>query len=277
MNGGSQSCRELGLGCTAMGVQRDVRIVTATPIPMVSIVAAGHVARACHPDVRAASPVVACRRPRSNRRKPKGSMLSRAAVSSAIVIACLTVWLGSAQPVAAECNPPGADLSFRRAVPLAQRVVIGTVTEVRPDGVQTDPSGASARFTLTVTRVLRGDSPDAMAIEFLETNGCIRWVRASVGDTIALALDVGRAEPPVATNTAAWISARPARSAFEAITMAGAIALARMVPPDTSMATGTRPDTFVPLLPIVLGAAGALAALLRRPTRRIGRRRPLVD
>lgn len=33
---------KLGLGCTAAGVARDVRIVTATPIPVASIVAAGH-------------------------------------------------------------------------------------------------------------------------------------------------------------------------------------------------------------------------------------------
>jgi hypothetical protein len=33
---------KLGMGCTALGVARDVRIVTSSPIPVDSIVAAGH-------------------------------------------------------------------------------------------------------------------------------------------------------------------------------------------------------------------------------------------
>jgi hypothetical protein len=33
---------KIGLGCTAVGVPRDVRIVTSSPIPIDSIIAAGH-------------------------------------------------------------------------------------------------------------------------------------------------------------------------------------------------------------------------------------------
>jgi hypothetical protein len=146
----------------------------------------------------------------------------------------------SSAPVDAECNPPGADLSFRRAAPLAREVVAGTVIAVQPDGLGTPrPAGSSFRFTVAIEHELRGEVPSPLIVDFLETGGCVRWISASVGDVIALALDVDRTDPGIATNTAAWIKGTTGDSGgFESVTLAELRALL-VRPPDTSTDPGS--------------------------------------
>ena len=187
---------------------------------------------------------------------------------TAAVAWSLIVMATVAPPVAAECNPPGADPSFRKAVPLASRVVIGTVIEVRPDGFGSGAAGPSSRFTLAITHRLRGDAPSIMGVEGLVTNSCIRLVSAALGDEIALALEVRDATPPIALNTAAWLKGVPTGfGVFESITLAEAIALVRQSPPDTATsAEHARERRGVPIVVLIAGAAGGLVSVMKRRT-----------
>ncbi len=198
----------------------------------------------------------------------------RAALAVGLIVGTVAASTLGARPVAAECNPEGADLSFSRAVPLAERVVIGTVVEVPPDGSQ--PPGPSSRFTLAVSHVVRGEARDLMVFDFLPTHGCIRWVSASLGDQIALALDVHEADPPIAPNTAAWISPLPEGSSFESVTVRQVFRLAGNGPPDTATATAAEPRSAdgIPWALLLAAGSGAMAIVLRRPTRRDDSRYP---
>lgn len=156
----------------------------------------------------------------------------------AVALSVLALAAGSAR-VNAECNPPGDDPSFRRAAPLARVVVAGTVTAVHPDGLDTPrPPGSSFRFTLAIEHQFRGEVPSPLVVDFLETEGCVRWISAAVGDVIALALDVDQTDPGLAANTAAWIEGRTGDYwGFESITLAELSALF-IRPPDTSTDPG---------------------------------------
>ncbi len=161
-------------------------------------------------------------------------VIARIGTFALLAVAALVAVAG---PVAAECNPPGPDASFRRAVPFASRVVIGTVVEVRPDGVHPlGDEGPSSRFTLAVAEVLRGEAPVRLRLERLETGNCMRWLAVRTGDEIALALDVRQTEPALARNTAAWIRGEHYLGAFETMTIADVHELVRVAAPDTATA-----------------------------------------
>lgn len=186
--------------------------------------------------------------------------------------AAVAVLIALAPSVAAESNPPCADLSFRKAVPLAAQVVIGTVTEVQADGLSPyNASGPSARFTLVVEQALRGKAPPIMHVEYLETHGCYRFVSASVGDRVALALQVAAADPPIATNTAAWIhGSPPGPGAFESITMAETVALVGQGPPDTSTEPREHSEPAQEVAPFGLIFLASAALILWRGKRSLG-------
>jgi hypothetical protein len=154
--------------------------------------------------------------------------------------AAIAMLLIAAQPVRAECNPPGADPSFRKAAPYATRIVIGSVVAVEPDAV--DPGdGTSYRFTLAVERTLRGTATPILIFSRLETGACVRWLSAATGDRLAMALDVHSSDPSVPTNMAGWLLGAPPESgAYEALTLLEVLDLAQgPKPPDTS--TGPSP------------------------------------
>src|SRR5687767_13493649 len=81
---------------------------------------------------------------------------------------------GLAGPVLAECNPAGADVSFSRTAPYAQRILVGRVVDSQPDPDGQGPAQDGVTFTLEVQQVLRGPSTAKLAVDHLETGGCIR-------------------------------------------------------------------------------------------------------
>jgi hypothetical protein len=191
------------------------------------------------------------------------------------VTAVAGLLLTSATPVAAECDPPGADPSFRRAVPYAPTVVVGRVVATAPDGLS-PAGGPSFRFTLAVDQVLRGRSTSVIEVDHLQTGGCVRWLSAAIGDRIALAMHADGADPSIAANSAAWIVGTPPLSTgFESITLAEVLDLVHLAAPDTSTAAAASDGTaFGPIPTGLITAVAAiwLAVRLDRTTRRRRRR-----
>jgi hypothetical protein len=180
------------------------------------------------------------------------------------VVAVTGLLLTSAAPAAAECDPSGADPSFRRAVPSASTVVVGKVVATAPDGLS-PAGGPSFRFTLAVDQVLRGRSASVIDVDHLETGGCVRWLSAAIGDRIALAMDADGSDPSIASNTAAWISGTPpASTGFESIALAEVLELVQGAAPDTSMATVARDETApAPPLVVLMTAGVAICFAMR--------------
>lgn len=150
-------------------------------------------------------------------------------------------------PVLAECNPPGADPSVRPALQAAKRILVGTVVAVEDD----DPGGVyppdtSYRFTLDVDRVLRGSATRTLEVDRLETDACLAWIPARLGDRIVLALDTGRANG-MATNTAGWLAGRPPEGApFDVITLDEVESIVGAPTPPAPPATSTAPAASPP-------------------------------
>lgn len=178
------------------------------------------------------------------------------------------------RPAAAECDGPYPD--FRKLTATATTILIGDVVEVRGGGGW-DPAdaGVSSRFTLQVRYVLRGDSPEFVAVKDLPTQPCAPIIGARHGDRIALALDGLDYEPPMKVNMIAWIDAPPPpgfgdESASRGLTLsvADVYALVGLEPPAASAAgapgsEGPPADGSPPILPVlllVLAAAAVIAA-----------------
>ena len=151
-------------------------------------------------------------------------------VAASLAAAALLV---STQPVAAECNPPGADTSFRKAAPYAARIVVGRVVAVGPEATIGGDTG-SYQFTLDVEHVLRGEAASTIEIDHLATGGCVRWLAAALGDHIVLALEVRRPDATYARNTSAWLSRTQAIANYEILSMAEIREVAREQLPETS-------------------------------------------
>jgi hypothetical protein len=85
-------------------------------------------------------------------------------------------------------------------------------------------------------------------MDHVETGACIRWLAATEGDVIALALDVRHPDLSIARNTAAWIAGTPPPLvSYDTITLAEVRELVGVTAPETS----TEPDE---------GASGNAAA-----------------
>lgn len=189
----------------------------------------------------------------------EGSLLraNRTMVPLSIAVVMLLL---SVEPVAAECNPSGADPSFRKAASFAARILIGNVVAVAPDDLNA-ADGASFRFTVAVERTLRGPATRTLVIDRVETGACVRWLSAKTGDRIALAMDVRASDPSVPTNTAGWLAGTPP-DAYETVTLAEVLDLAKSPsPPDTSTGPGHRDASpFGPLAAVAVFAVAWLAA-----------------
>lgn len=173
-----------------------------------------------------------------------------------MLAATAALLLFAVQPVAAECNPPGADPSFRKAAPYAARILVGTVVAVAPDDLNFG-DGASFRFTVAIERTLRGPARPTLVVDRLETGACVRWLSAATGDRIALALDARSSDPTVPTNVGAWLSGTPPEMAgYETVTLGEVLDLARTPkPPNTS----TSPVVYDPPLLRTLAAVAVFA------------------
>ena len=188
------------------------------------------------------------------------------------ILAAAAMLLLVVEPVGAECNPPGADPSFRKAAPFAASILIGTVVAVAPDELNSE-DGASYRFTVAVERTLRGPAVPTLVVSRLETGACVRWLSAAMGDRLALALDVRAEDPSVPTNTAGWLAGTPP-DAYETVTLAEVLDFAASrKPPDTSTGPGSddRPASG-PLAALAVFAIACVASLRR--TGAAGRSRP---
>lgn len=142
--------------------------------------------------------------------------------------------LATAMPASAECNPSGADPSFRKAAPFASRILVGTVVAVAPDDLN-PMLGGSYRFTVAIERTLRGPETTTLVVDRVETGACIRWLSAAVGGRMALALDSRATDPSIPINIAAWIDGVPRESSpYEWLTLAEVLHLAQPQVPDTS-------------------------------------------
>ncbi|HYH92521.1 MAG TPA: hypothetical protein VD763_05120 [Candidatus Saccharimonadales bacterium] len=195
----------------------------------------------------------------------------RVLLGSALIAPLLLA--GLAVPVMAECNPSGADLSFLRTAPAAQRIVVGRVLDAQPDPDGQGPAQDGVTFTLDVRQVLRGPTIAELRVDHLETGGCVRWLSAKDGDVIALAYDTRGSGPTLARATAAWIEGRPRSSdPYETLTMAEVRdVVARPRPPDTATVEVHPDPGSVAWRAAFAAVAGSLAALLiahRRPVAR---------
>jgi len=202
------------------------------------------------------------------------SVIRRARTLATILAAAAALLFLAVEPVAAECNPPGADPSFRKAVPYAARILVGTVVAVAADDLNAG-DGTSYRFTVAVERTLRGPATATQVVNRLETGACVRWLSAANGDRIALALDAHASDPTVPTNMAAWLSGTPPEpSAYETVTLGEVLDLARTPkPPDTSTSPGDDdPRRLGPLQAFAMFAVASLVSWLWMRT--TGRSRP---
>jgi hypothetical protein len=196
-------------------------------------------------------------------------LLTRTKPLIAATLAAAGLLAGSWQPAAAECNPPGADTSFRNAAPHADRIVVGRVVAVGP-AASLGGDRSSYQFTLEVEQVLRGAGAPMLPVDHLETGGCVRWLSATRGDRIALALDVRRPDSTVAKNAAGWLSGTPSLERYETISMAELLALVQVTLPETSTAPADAAEGGAGHFAAGLGAAAAAGFLLgaRRRTAR---------
>ncbi len=164
-------------------------------------------------------------------------------------------------PAIAECNPPGADTSFLRTAPYAQRILIGRVVDAQPDPAGQGSSQDGFTFTLEVQQVLRGPSITELRVDHLETGGCIRWLSAADGDLIALAFETRGKRTDLASATAAWIEGRPSTS-YDALTLAEVMAVAAAPrPPNTATAEVRRNPRSASGIAIGATLVGTLAML----------------
>jgi hypothetical protein len=183
---------------------------------------------------------------------------------------------GLAGPVSAECNPPGADVSFVRTAPYAQRILVGRVVDAQPDPDGRGSGQDGVTFTLEVQRVLRGPSTAELLVDQLETGGCNRWLVAADGDVIALAFETRGSHPRLASATAAWIEGRPRTGdPYEVMTMAEVLDAAALPrPPDTATVAVHGNSRSVSWLAVGATIVGSLAMFLttgRRLTAPAGR------
>ena len=171
---------------------------------------------------------------------------------------------GFPAPVMAECNPAGADVSFVRTAPYAQRILVGRVVDSRPDPDGQGPAQDGVTFTLEVRQTLRGPSVAELHVDHLETGGCIRWLSADDGDVIALAFETRGSHPTLASATAAWIEGQPRISdPYEVLTMAEVLDAASIPrPPDTATAGPQTHPGPVSALVIMATFIGSLVMLL---------------
>jgi hypothetical protein len=168
------------------------------------------------------------------------------------------VVLPRAAPVAASCDGPVP--SFRAVVATARRVIVGDVVGVAPSALSAGRTdGRSARFTLRVRNVLRGEAPAVIEIRDLPTQPCASVVLARTADRIALAFDALDFEPPIHVNTAAWIRGTPF-SGFETITLAQVLSL--VSPPATATLAREPKDDESPLAAILIALVGMAAFLV---------------
>jgi hypothetical protein len=163
----------------------------------------------------------------------------------------------------AECNPPGASISFIRTAPYAQRILVGRVVEAGPDPDGQGPARHGVTFTLDVQQVLRGPAVAELRIDHLETGGCERWLSAADGDVIALALETRGRARNLASATGAWIEGRPPTStAFDVLSLAEVVeAAATPRPPDTGTVGVQNGPRSVPWLVGGATVIGSLAML----------------
>jgi hypothetical protein len=190
-------------------------------------------------------------------------MLLSAALIGPLLVAGLA---GSAM---AECNPPGADTSFIRTAPYAQRILVGRVVDAQPDPDGQGPARDGVTFTLDVRQVLRGPSITELQIDHLETGGCERWLSAAEGDVIAIALQTVGSRSDLASATGAWIEGQPPTiTPFEVLTLAEVIDAAEAPrPPDTATVevTSTPPSiSFFAVAATFVGSLGMLFIIGRR-------------
>lgn len=169
------------------------------------------------------------------------ALARRVAVVLATLVSATSLLLASAGPVVAECNPPGADPSFRKAAPYARTILVGRVVAVAPDTL--NPGGPeSYRFTVSVERTLRGTAPSTLVLDRIETGSCVRWLAAAVGDRVALALEASSTDRSVPRNMAAWLDGRTHdTSSYEVLTLAEVLELAGRRVPETSTLNGPLP------------------------------------
>ena len=193
----------------------------------------------------------------------------------AAVVAVTVLLLMSPMPADAECNPSGADPSFRRALAYARRVIVGTVVAVAPDDLN-PPGTASYRFTVAVEDVLRGAPASVIDVDRLETGACVRWLSAAEGDRIALLLDIGGSDSSIARHTAAWITGSPPPvTGYETITLGEVLDLVRPATPDTSTMPADSDDGWSLRLSVALiaGLFGGFLAWRRTGANSLRRRR----
>jgi hypothetical protein len=196
----------------------------------------------------------------------KAGDLARHTRTITAIVATAAMLSSPVQPVEAECNPPGADPSFRKAAPYATRILVGEVVAVAPDALNPG-DGTSYRFTVAVERTLRGKTTTTLVVDRLRTGACVMWLSAAIGDRIALAMDIREPDPSIARNTAAWIAGTPPPSGYETITLKDVLALARLRVPDTSTAGGGIEDRtaigiVVAAIGIVVAAIGIVVAVI---------------
>lgn len=191
-----------------------------------------------------------------------GSRPARMLLSAALMGPLLIV--GFAGPAMAECNPPGADTSFTRTAPYAQRILVGRVVDAQPDPDGQGPARDGVTFTLEVQQVLRGTSVTELQVDHLETGGCERWLSAAAGDVIALALETRGDVPTLAGATAAWIEGKPPTiTPFEVLTLAQVIDAAEAPrPPDTATVEVTTTPPSISLFAVAATFVGSLGMLL---------------
>lgn len=185
-------------------------------------------------------------------------MLLGAALMGPLLVAAF------AGPAMAECNPTGADTSFIRTAPYAQRILVGRVVDAQPDPDGQGPARDGVTFTLEVQQVLRGPSITELQVDHLETGGCERWLSAAEGDVIALALQTIGSRPDLASATGAWIKGQPPTiTPFEVLTLAEVIDAAEAPrPPDTATVEVTTTPPSISFFAVAATFVGSLGMLL---------------
>ena len=184
-----------------------------------------------------------------------------------IVLAGLAVGLVLFSPAPARGACMSAGVSFRAAAANADRVLIGTVSNVAPEP---EAVGYGRAFTLNVEHAVRG--PADVVIQFrdlVSSASCKQVVLVREGDRIALALGATDFEPPEEVNAIAYLEGTPFRQDTERVTVAEAFAAAGVTPPDTAVAPRggsvlTAVGTALLLFAGILGATWAANARRRR-------------
>lgn len=166
-----------------------------------------------------------------------------------------------APDAAAECDGPLPP--FRKALPTADRVVIGEVIAIRRNGVVVrGTSGAgSTRFTLRVQLTPRGGSERVIEIRDLPTQPCASVAYAHVGDRIAIGFGATAFTPPTDVNVIAWLDGRPMDYiGVETTTVAAIYRRLGLDVPDTATAEPEPPQSGPWVVLLAAGTLGAVVA-----------------